>query len=62
MIILLFLLGLVLWALGVSFGAWILMLLLGALASVTGWACAIGFVPCFIICVIIGLFTGGIRS
>lgn len=34
----------------------ILMLLLGALASATGWACAIGFVPCFIITVIIAIF------
>lgn len=36
--------------------AFILMLLLGALASVTGWACAIGFLPCFIITLIIAIF------
>ena len=36
--------------------AYILMLLLGALASVTGWSCAIGFVPCFIITLIIAIF------
>jgi len=36
--------------------AFILMLLLGALASATGWACAIGFIPCFIITLIIAIF------
>lgn len=34
----------------------ILMLLLGALASLTGWACAIGFLPCLVITLILGLF------
>jgi hypothetical protein len=30
-----------------------LMLLLGALASVTGWPCALGFIPCFLIILIL---------
>lgn len=34
----------------------VLMLLLGVLASLTGWACAIGFAPCFIIVLILAIF------
>jgi hypothetical protein len=36
--------------------AFILMILLGVLASLTGWACAIGFLPCLIITIIVGIF------
>ena len=53
---LVFLLGIAIWCAGVALGAWILMLLLGWLASLTGWACAIGFLPSFVICLIISLF------
>ena len=40
----------------ISVPAFILMVLLGVLASLTGWAVAIGFLPCFVIAVILGLF------
>lgn len=40
----------------VAIPSFILMILLGVLASLTGWACAIGFLPCFIIVLILGLF------
>lgn len=43
-------------AAGLCFGGWILMLLLGALASLTGWSTAIGFWACVVIAGIIGLF------
>lgn len=39
-----------------SVGAWILMILLGTLASLTGWSVAIGFLPCLVIVAIISLF------
>jgi hypothetical protein len=37
------------------FPAWLLMLLMGVLASVTGWPVAIGFIPCFIIVLIMAI-------
>lgn len=41
-------------------GAWILMLLLGVFADLTGYQqFAIGFWPCYILVVIISLFIGG---
>ena len=40
----------------VAIPSFILMILLGVLASLTGWACAIGFLPCFVIVLILGLF------
>lgn len=56
MIVLLAVLAIGLLFAGVAFGAWILMLLLGLLASLTGWACAIGFWASFVICFILQLF------
>lgn len=41
-------------------GAWILMLLLGVFADLTGYQqFAIGFWPCYIVVVIFSLFLGG---
>lgn len=43
------------------FEAWFVMVLLGALASMTGWGCAIGFWPTYVIVVIASfLFAGGL--
>lgn len=36
--------------------AWALMLLLGALAHLTGWHVAISFWACYILVIILGLF------
>lgn len=55
--------GVVLFIIGCgALSAWILMLLLGALASLTGWETAINFWASLIIVAILGMFVGGGRS
>lgn len=43
-------------------GAWVVMILLGVLASLTGWGCAIGFWPTVLIVLIVGILTNRGRS
>jgi len=42
----------------VALRAWVLMLLLGALHSLTDWPTAIGFWACVVISVLLGFITG----
>lgn len=53
-IILILLLGLI--------KAWAVMVLLGVLASQTGWPIAIGFAPTYVLCVIVGLMMADASS
>lgn len=63
MIIVLIVLGAVfLIPLLVAAEAGLLMVLLGALASVTGWPVAIGFWACVLVTVLWNLATAGIRT
>lgn len=48
--------GVAIWFAAAAFGAWILMLLLGTFAALTGFtAFAIGFWPCVVLSLILGL-------
>lgn len=56
MIVIAFIVGIAIYLAAVALGAWILMLLLGTLAALTGWSTAISFWACYVICLIISLF------
>jgi hypothetical protein len=57
------LVGLLIVALAAIFTeAWIVMLALGALAAVTGWACALGYWATFLILLIVSFITGIVKS
>lgn len=51
-----FLIGIALFLALTAIPAFILMILLGVLASLTGWSTAIGFLACYVITIILGLF------
>jgi len=55
MVVLLFLFGLLLVSTSIAVSAWVIMLLLGAFASLTGYVVfAIGFWPCVILSILFG--------